>query len=485
MKLLRRIKEKHPWVPYVLAFIPFITACIGYGYYGQLSFGQTLYASLALYFVNPVYSFENGIVLFSKISAAFVVAGIILSVIKYAYTKLSHFIIRLSKDATVVYTDNDLGKMVGDSVHSGYVVVPEGGIKGERSSHMEPAHVKNHIIMFEDDMDNISFYTENEKKFTGNNVYVMLRDVDPALLDKTDKATSDLHFFNIYNLLARVYWKKNNLYNRRHEITKIAIIGFDKVGSAIFKYGYLNNIYSLDQCIEYHIWGCPEAEAPFIGALETMNEDKIFIHKKSWDEEPDILAYMDIVIYTLTENRIRLIQNVLYANPKAQIHCYSSEEVGFSEIYASKNILSFGDLKDVLTEDNIRNEKLYKQAKLFNYDYSLGPEGKASFYTDQEAERKWKELGGFYKESSIARADHYWIEQKLIDDGELTGNSETAWRIEHIRWSRFHYANHWTYGDKRDNTMRKHNCLVPYDDLSYEEQKKDGINNDFIRSLLL
>jgi hypothetical protein len=481
MKLLRKIKEKYPWLPYVIGFIPFITACIGYGYYGGLSFGQTIYASLALYFVNPVYSFENGLVLFSKIAAAFVVAGIILSVIRYAYARISHFFTRFSKNATVVYTDNDLGKMVGDSVHTGYVVTSGSDKKTESIRPLKPQRVQNHILMFEDDMDNISFYTGNEKKFSNKNVYIMLRDVDPSLLDKTDKAAANLHFFNIYDLLARVYWKRNNFYDRRHETTKIAIIGFDRVGSSIFKYGFLNNIYSLDQYFEYHLWGWPEAEASFIRNFNTMNQDKIFIHEKSWDEELDALAEMNRVIYTLTENRIDLIQKVLYANPNVQIHCYSNENVSLSDIYASKNILAFGNLENVLTEENIKNEKLYKQAKLFNYDYSLGAEGKATLSFEKEAETKWKELSGFHKESSIARADHYWIEKKLIEDGELGENSETAWRIEHVRWARFHYVNHWTYGDKKDNNLRKHYCLVPYDELSYEEQKKDGINSDVLR----
>ena len=53
--------------------------------------------------------------------------------------------------------------------------------------------------------------------------------------------------------------------------------------------------------------------------------------------------------------------------------------------------------------------------------------------------------------------------------------------LEHIRWCRFYFVNHWTYSAKRDNSMRRHNLLVPYEELSLEEQAKDGIFSDVLR----
>ena len=214
-----------------------------------------------------------------------------------------------------------------------------------------------------------------------------------------------------------------------------------------------------------------------------MNKDRIIIHEKSWEEEIDILSEMNRVIYTISDKSIELIQKILYVNPDAEIHCYSENPACLSQLYVSNKVQAFGDMSDILTEDNIKKEKLYRQGKLFNYDYYLRYQGGTTPDNfEKEAENEWKKLNGFYKSSNVARADHYWIEKKLVSDGEITENSEEAFRIEHIRWSRFYFANHWTYAPNRDNAARKHNLLVPYEELDHGEKIKDGIYSDVLRA---
>jgi hypothetical protein len=480
MNILRKLREKFFWLSYVAAVVPFISAFIGYRVIGGLGFWETVYSAVALYFVNPVVDIENPFIVFAEITSVIVVAGIILSVVRYASKRVGYMFVRLHKDATVVYSDNEWGKELLRTIKHGYMV--GNTEKAER--------VNNHILMFSNDINNISFYTKHEKKLKNKNVYMLMQQVDSTLLEAADDEEAALHFFNIYDLLARTYWKDNNLYAKRKQALKIAIIGYDQVGIAIFKYGFLNNIFAMDQNIEYHLWGCDEFEKIFVRSLDTMNDDRIIVHDGNWDEDIDIIAGMDRIIYTMKEHTVEAMQRMLYINPEAEIHCYSESLTDFSDLYLSDRLLTFGDIKEVLTEDNVKGETLYTLGKLFNYDYCLRyAERQAPDNFRQEMEEEWKKLSGFYMDSNVARADHYWIEQKLVEDGELAEDSEEAWKLEHIRWCRFYYINHWTYDEVRNNEKRHHPMLVEYEKLPAKERAKDGIYDARIKkeivSLLL
>ena len=473
MGKIKKFIKKHPGILYIAALIPFVVSCYGYYITGKYSFWEFVYAAIAVYFVNPVSDDVNAFILFGEITSVIVTAGIILSVLRYAYAKIEHFFIRLKKDSTVVYTDNELGLSLASSLKNGYAT--------DKDS--RPEKVKNHIVMFEDDAKNITFYSQNEKKLKDQKVFMMMTELDSTLLKATDTSEADLHFFNINELLARDYWKKYNLYDHKKDNFKIAIIGSNDVADAIFKYGYLNNLYTLEQSFEYHIWGIAGVKAKFIEDLPTENKDKIIIHEGDAFESGDSFKDIDRVIYCNEENSIDMIQMILYVNPKAEIHCYFKEETSYEDIYDSDRIIAFGNLDKLLTEDSVKNESLYRLGKLFNYDYALRyAESNAPKDYESQMEKEWRKLSGFKKSSSIARADHYWIEKKLKEDGILTDEDEDALKIEHIRWSRFHFINHWSYAEKRDNAMRKHNLLIPYEKLDAGEKAKDGIYDPTIRS---
>ncbi|RKM56942.1 hypothetical protein D6856_14285 [Butyrivibrio sp. XB500-5] len=472
MGTIKKFFKKHRALIYLAALIPFFVSCYGYYITGKFSFWEFVYAAIAVYFVNPVSEDVNAFILFGEITSVIVTAGIILSVLKYAYAKIEHFFIRLKKDSTVVYTDNELGYALASSLKNGYAT--------ENDS--RPEKVKNHIVMFEDDAKNITFYSQNESRLKDQKVFMMMTELDSTLLKATDTSEADLHFFNTNELLARDYWKKYNLYSHKSDSFKIAVIGDNDVADAIFKYGYLNNLYTLEQSFEYHIWGLTGSKASFIGNLPTDNKDKIIIHKESPFESCDSFKDIDRVIYCLEENSIDMIQMILYVNPTAEIHCYFKEETSYEDIYDSDKIITFGALDDLLTEESVKNESLYLQGKLFNYDYALRySERTAPSDYKKEMENEWKKLSGFKKSSSIARADHYWIEKRLKEDGILSDEDEDALKIEHIRWSRFHFINHWSYAEKRDNARRRHNLLVPYEQLAQSEKEKDGIYDAMIK----
>lgn len=485
-----------------LFFIAFL-ACGLTGYYfsqgGSTAeeFFVAVYSTIALCFVNPVSDIENIYVYFAKAMGVVIAAGIILSFLKAVSSALSHRLISLRKDSTAVYTDSELGEVVKENLKHGFISTKETGVE----------KTKNHIVMFEEDEKNISFYAENKSK--KGNFYILLNEMDTSLFDSDIKDGTNasrffednVYYFNIYDMLARKYWKENSFYSeiKEKKNIKVAILGCGKVGRAVFKYGFLNNIYSLDQNMEYHLFGCTPEDAEFFGKeLSTDNRDIIIVHEEDYHFAYKLLATMDRIILADIEDKMYILQQLLYKDINLNIHIFA-EQAGEVSFLAAPNVKTFGDLKSILTEDNIKTDSLYRLGKLFNYDYTLCSSSKEDALKagikkelEEAMEKEWRGLKGFHKASSLARADHYWIEMKLVQDedalvkaGTLKEEDRTSeeafMRMEHIRWDRFHFINHWTYAEKRDNSRRKHPLLVPFDQLPPEEKKKDTIGSELLK----
>ena len=155
-----------------------------------------------------------------------------------------------------------------------------------------------------------------------------------------------------------------------------------------------------------------------------------------------------------------------------------------AEVLEGDRIISFGILKDVLTEENIKTDKLYRTAKMINYDYVVKSDTKKECtWTRPDVEKimeeKWEELSGFHKGSNVACADYHRIRLLIIEKMGadalelLPEQEEMLAEMEHIRWSRYHFVNHWHYDRVRDNKKRLHNLLLPYNQLKNEEKQKD------------
>ena len=156
-------------------------------------------------------------------------------------------------------------------------------------------------------------------------------------------------------------------------------------------------------------------------------------------------------------------------------------------------------LGDILNEETIKTDELYREAKKINYDYLVqNDKENEGIYTWERAdveevmEEKWKELDGFSKGSNVACADYHRIRLLVMDSAGLDPDTlsdedmEMLTEMEHIRWSRYHYVNHWSYGAPedmpkeangqpkvKDMESKRHSMLIPYAKLSEAEKKKD------------
>ncbi|MBO4416206.1 MAG: hypothetical protein J5824_09550 [Lachnospiraceae bacterium] len=493
--------------------LPFIIGLIGY-YWGnigergvELDFWEAVYASAALYFVNPVAENSNIFIIVAKIMALIVVAHLILSVVTSLVDRFRKWIIRRYGSSTAVYTDTPLGRTIEETAKHGYLGTDTPDGKAETTH--------DHIIMFDNDISNLSFYEANKSIFDKRNrkVFIALKQVDPLLLKSVDN--KNVHFFNVYEIESRKFWEKHNLYDeindrdRKDKVFRIAIIGYGLMGKAIFKQGFLNNIYRIDQIIEYHIWGARPLDRKDLEELNTANSDKIIIHDMECRDEISDILEMNRVIVTLTDP-LPVVQELISRPGICRIYCYNEEGEDFSEFYNTNRLFVFGNFMMSMTVDDIKTEKLYENAKLINYDYELrsayskeidnikkasgdtavndkaADDLKAKYeYNDgrqQDADEKWDKLNGFTKGSNVARADYYWIE--YINKQKGVSPYDRA-KMEHIRWCRYHYYNGWSYAEgPKDPVKKTHSALVEFEKLSDETQDKDYFFSEQIRKKL-
>lgn len=68
---------------------------------------------------------------------------------------------------------------------------------------------------------------------------------------------------------------------------------------------------------------------------------------------------------------------------------------------------------------------------------------------------------------------------------ELSALAEEIAKNVHEVWSQNRINEGWTYGDKRDDTNKKHPCLVSYEDLSESEKDYDRSTSQETIKLIL
>ncbi len=168
---------------------------------------------------------------------------------------------------------------------------------------------------------------------------------------------------------------------------------------------------------------------------------------------------------------------------------------------------SFGNANDILTVENVFDDKNNTLAKLVNYTYDgLMNDGKynskAIFnYKDNQTKvnKQWFKTNYTDKISSLAQAKHIKMKLKVLGLITIKSNKTTnelltinrsiidskfdinfkgnyqfpnnfnklfdqMIRLEHNRWNAYHYLNGWEYSSTKDKEKKKHDCLLPIAD---------------------
>lgn len=443
-----------------LVFIlPFILGMIGFLLEGEKLLDSAYY-SFALYAVNPLYEEKNILIEIARWLAPAVVASGLLVFIKETSQRIKDFFVCSKKNSVALYGDSSEISKLKKCIDN-VVISKDNSIKD----------ADNHIILFKDDVTSFRFYNENKEHFGRKKVFIKSDSIE---MFKNDN--DGFKILNFNEIVARNYWVAHNLIqyfiNRQEEI-QVAIIGFDGVTQGLLDAAVLNNVYSLNQKITYHIWGDSSVYAGIHSNLNLMNSDNIVYHSEKWQNDIELISKIDRIIFPVLPDIGSL---VMLADKcvENEIHCYNLDE-SIIKIINNPKVLSFGDNRNTFTAQNLFLNDIYYSAKRLNFKYAcLYGQAKESD-GDADVEAEWRKLDNFTKNSNISAANYHLIRQIITNNIQYT-DLELA-EMEHIRWCRFHFLNHWKEGKtengKKDSVNRIHPCLVPFDRLSEEDKQKD------------
>ena len=442
---------------FLLFILPFILGTIGYCL-EQAPIQDAAYGAFTLYAINPVIEGDNIFIQMARWLAPLVLASGIFLAVKELGARLRNFFTGSDPDSVTIYSDSSMGEILKKNIPRS-ILTDSDSVYNSRKN----------IIIFSDDKKTLEFYSRNREKFSGKNIYIKL---DNFYSFRNGDA---VRAFNLNDIAAREYWAERNLMkyytvgNSGGMNVRIGIVGFDDLGEKLLKNGLLANIYSPGQCIEYHIWGDSVLYENLHKDFHTMNSDKIIFHHTAAEEEPDVLTKMDRIILTGSVG-YKLLASLCEICIHSEIDCFDPDGI-ISDIYIDERVRSFGGHEEVFTAENIMTDKLYQAAMKLNHHYA-GTYGEAS---DMESE--WDKLNYFTKMSNIAATDYHRVRLMLMEADGSREIDDRVSELEHIRWCRFHFLNHWKYGEtadgKKDPENLLHPCLVPFDELSQIDKDKD------------
>lgn len=295
-----------------------------------------------------------------------------------------------------------------------------------------------------------------------------------------DSIPENLRLFSLSEVLGRSYWKK---YPLQEKEKKVVLIGCGEAGSALLTRALLTNIYEKDRVIEYHVFGDVHGFASLhpeiVKALTPDNteDDRLYFHEEEWTEEAGVIADADRVILCADDDQDNL-------NVYSQIRqWFAVQGVIHVRLHtAVQGINSFGSREESLTTEFVMKDAVNHMAILINDIYN----------ENAETPVEWKDLSEFLRQSNIAAADHLPVKVRWLlgdNDSELDAKRcrqgyeafcglepaqrEVCREMEHRRWLRFYRMYNWKVSEKRDNMLRLHTSMLPYEQLSKEEHKKD------------
>ena len=471
------MKKNSTIIKVLLLLLPLAFGAFGFIVVAKEPVMDSLFYCLIMYVLNYGDTPPNVWVEIARWTAPLATAGSVILLLSQFQRRISAAIRYLFTDSVAVYGDeNETSLLLKQLGHA--------GIDGEE----EYIPAKKYLLLHEES-ENFAFYNAHKTALSRSQVYLKC---DSA--QGQSAANANLHLFCPEETAARIFWKQHDLYDlfrAQGPQLRIAFIGFGQLGEELLYWGLQNNIFDPNQKIEYHIFGdCGAFTASHRGLSQIS--DPVIRHNASWYEEIDFLEQADVVFILEQSAQFQLVREMLAVIPRKELYVFSAAGSPLYLLDESYRLVQFDWNRVSLNVSYIMDEPLLKRAKRINlrysHLYSNVPENETT------CEEQWRQLDAFTRYSNISSADYHEIRVKMLKRTGLPVTLENITddqldflaHLEHIRWCRYHWLNHWRYGmpgdgRAKDATLRIHRDLIPYEELTEPEKEKDREN---IRVLL-
>lgn len=468
--------KKITYLLHSIVVVPLLLGIIGYLEIYPKEYLNALYFGLRLYGFNYDINEVSFILEIARWLAPLVLVSTIALTIKSFAKNIHSFIQTSFFDPIAVYGSNQLSEMLCEDIEQ-----QKPKLKLLKSDKVLDTNV--HIIMFENDQENLRFFAKNTDKIKGNNkedvrVYIQLEDFNDQMFNHEG---IDVYPFSVSYTVAQLYWRsqceKLCAMCYENKAIHIAFIGEGIYAQKLVEEGLLFNIYSKHQEIIYHVYGnWDEFEATHLywnhimSATNEEMKDKIIFHKRPWYAFTKEFNNFDKVI--ICEDKLG---DNLHIAHKIKTQIAEANDIDlllfdhdmFSQTTSKMNhIQLFGDYRESCTYDIVVQEQLIKEAKHQHETYCANEKKKDSLYKAVD----WYDLSNFIRNSNITSSNFNLHNLKYIK--KYVKEEDEIAELEHIRWARYHYINNWQVGN-RDNNARIHPDLISYAKLSQEDKDKD------------
>ncbi len=456
-----------------IVWITLFVTVVACGIYGLMAYenydlSNAIFFTLLMFLYNFDEYTTNIFINIARYGAIILTTTAIISFFEKFAIKVRDYIISYTNNSTFVYGDDELAKEFINS--SKYKII-------NRNYY---SNAKRYVLLKSDD-ENLEFYNKNIENLKDKEVFIK-----NSVLANTIQGKHK--FFSLEQIAARKFWEQNSLIDlafddgKAKKELKIVFTGFNSLAEYVLYEAMIVNIFDPTQIVSYHIFGdSEEFEQSHINS-DILN---IHYHKETYLENKELLEKSDAILFFDSNEKL----NKLFGCIKRGHLIYFTKDNISEDLYINHrygnnsniNLITFNYYQNICTENEIVNEVSLHDAKQLNANYNL----KQHLNEGMSIDEQWLKLSTFHRTINIACVDYFkfttrrLLAKKLnknyedITDQEFDSQLNLLSELEHIRWCNYHYFCNWTFDETTNKKNKKHNCLIPYDDLSQEEKDKD------------